>query len=236
MTMTQGEMMVWAAAFAQVLLEFQSNLSSMAEPDLDADAAAIATTIVQKMRTALPKLEQAKAVGAVQTVREMLGLPPLVTALPPLSEGFPAAPDYTAPPPGYSESWPGEWSAQQKADAWARHKAEHLPVGYVVTGGDDPSIFPGPLYGVEVMIGEESGMLDSFTDMAEARSFAWRCAEKPHHVNFYETYRYGPTPHLDIVLEWSDEQLLHALNYIAEHQAWRGREPVRPDFFPFHED
>lgn len=205
MTMTSGEMAVWAGAFV-------ANLDKR-HPDL---AALRGHEAVEAMRGALDrcnnpgdgKYEPAwtehvreQLAPAVPMLREMLDLPARVTALPPLPDGFPAPIEV----------------------GWAKHKAEH--------DGDDPDDWTD-LFGVEVKVGEENRILGSFAKRDEARAFAWRCAEKPHHVAFYWTYTYD-TPQLSVVLEWSDEQLLAALNYIAERDHWRTREPVRPAFFPY---
>lgn len=162
-------------------------------------------------------------------------------AMPHLPEWFPPAPDYSEAPPGWrwnpipfgelDEVYHPKAGSDALEIAWTRHKLGDMPPGYVL---DDAHEETGDTarWGVELVSPTLTwGIMYSFDSIAEAREFAWRCAEKPHHVAFTWTHIYV-SPGIRVVLEWTDEELLQALNYIAERAAWRALEPERPTFYP----
>ena len=66
----------------------------------------------------------------------------------------------------------------------------------------------------------------------EARAYAWRCFQQPHHVSFWARFGDRVDARLDTVLGWSMEQLRDAWRYLQEHAAWQAKEPATPDFWP----
>lgn len=163
------------------------------------------------------------------------------------------------PPPGmmFREGRPGMvdrvnaegWECSMRLqDAWEKHWREVDPPGFETARVDLGEYSLGVTYEVRLLCtnqqlkrcdvgldpfgGEPPTPEDECKASEEARVYAWRCFQQPHHVSFWARFGDRVDARLDTVLGWSMEQLGDAWRYLQEHAAWQAKEPATPDFWP----
>lgn len=262
-TMTPGEQAVWAARFTQAQADhFQAEMQRRLVEQTDAtpamtqqEQAALvmeATNIaVEQAHNAVVLLRSFKASDGADMLREILGRPPVLPMPAPL-EWLPE-PFSRAEPPPMMMFADGRSDAVKHVDsdgldvglidlaaAWKDH-VDHLdPPGFVIAAvdgipfGEDATDheYEPRLHrpdGGEMVLGPQQATA------VEARTFCWRCHEKPHHVSFWARFGEQTGTSMAAILEWTDAQLSEAWAYLQARAEWDSKRPALPSFWEIEE-